>query len=85
MGTLNLMVKDWAGNQGTRLEDVPLDMTVGELLAEAKVELGLPPRTPYHLLHNDTKLGQGLTLQEVGVKDDEEVTVAPAVSAGSGC
>jgi hypothetical protein len=60
-------------------------MTVGELLAEAKVELGLPPRTPYHVVHNDTKLSHGLTLEEVGVQDEAEVTVAPEVSAGSGC
>jgi hypothetical protein len=82
MRTLNLAVTDWAGNQGTRLEDVPVDMTVGDLLAEIKEELGLPPRTPYHLVHHDTKLSHGLTLEEVGVKDDEEVTVAPEVSAG---
>jgi hypothetical protein len=82
MSALNLAVTDWSGSQRADLMEVPRDTTVGELLAEVKEALHLPPRTPYELIHNGRNLGRGLTLEEVGIEDGEEVTVAPEVSAG---
>jgi hypothetical protein len=82
MSALNLAVVDWSGSVRADLMEVPRDTTVGELLAEVKEALHLPPRTPYDLIHGGQKLARGLTLEEAGIEEGEEVTVAPEVSAG---
>lgn len=82
MSAVNLGVVDWNRSVRAHLEEVPLDTTVGELLAEVREALQLPSRTPYDLIHEGRKLARGLTLEEVGIEDGEEVTVAPEVSAG---
>lgn len=82
MTALNLAVADWTGSLRADLPEVPSDLTVGELLAEVKEAMQLPTRTPYDLFYGGEKLARGLTLEEVGIADGEEVTVTPEVTAG---
>ena len=82
MGALSLAVVDWSRSRRAELSDVPVDTSVGELLSEVREAMRLPSETPYHLIHDGAKLSRALTLEEAGVKDGEEITVAPEVSAG---
>ncbi len=79
---LRLAVRDWSRSRNAELSEVPNDITVGELLSEVKEEMQLPRETPYHLLYGGQKLNRTLTLQEIGIEDEAEVTIAPEVSAG---
>jgi hypothetical protein len=79
---LSLAVRDWSRSRNAELSGVPTDITVGELLSEVKEEMQLPRETPYHLLYGGQKLNRNLTLDEIGIEDDAEVTIAPEVSAG---
>jgi hypothetical protein len=82
MGALNLAVWDWSRSRSAELSGVPSDLTVGELLSEVKEEMQLPTDTPYHLIYDGEKLNRAFTLDEIGLADDAEVTIAPEVSAG---
>jgi hypothetical protein len=79
---LRLAVRDWSRSRNAELSEVPTDITIGELLSEVKEEMHLPRETPYHLLYSGQKLNRSLTLQEIGIEDEAEVTIAPEVSAG---
>ena len=80
--SLHLSVLDWTESRRADLDEVPIDTTVGELLQSVKEAMALPPGTPYDLIRQDEKLPRGLTLEQVGIEDREELTVAPLVSAG---
>jgi Ubiquitin-2 like Rad60 SUMO-like len=81
MQTLTLEVTDWSRSQVAQLSDLPIDMTVGEVLDEVHEAMSLP-REPYHLLFDGDKLNRSTTLEELGVKSGDELTIAPEVSAG---
>jgi hypothetical protein len=81
MHTLTIEVADWSRSQVAELSDLPLDMTVGEVLDEVQDAMSLP-REPYHLLFEGEKLNRGATLDELGVESGDELTIAPEVSAG---
>ena len=81
MQTLTLEVTDWSRSQIAELTDLPPDMTVGEVLDEVQDAMSLP-REPFHLLYDGDKLNRSATLDEVGVKSGDTLTIAPEVSAG---
>lgn len=81
METLTIEVTDWSRSQVAELSELPLDMTVGEVLDEVQGAMSLP-REPYHLLFDGEKLNRSATLEEVGVETGNELTIAPEVSAG---
>ena len=80
--SLSVSVLDWTESRRADLDEVPLDTTVGELLDSVKEAMALPPNTPYDLIRRDEKLPRGLTLEQAGIEDSEELIVAPLVSAG---
>ena len=82
MEALNLAVVDWNRSRRAELPEIPSDTTVGELLAEVREAMNLPRDTPYHLLYGGEKLNRSVLLKETGIKNGEEVTIAPEVSAG---
>jgi hypothetical protein len=81
MQTLTIDVTDWSRSQTAQLSDLPVDMTIGELLDEVHEAMSLP-REPYHLLFDGDKLNRSATLEEAGVESGDELTIAPEVSAG---
>jgi hypothetical protein len=81
MHTLTIEVTDWSRSQIAELSDLPLDMTVGEVLDEVQDAMSLP-REPFHLLYEGDKLNRSATLDEAGVKSGDTLTIAPEVSAG---
>jgi hypothetical protein len=80
--TIALDVMDWNASRRAELADVPPETTVGELVAEVREAMGLPRDTPYELIYQGEKLHRGATLGEVGLRNGEELTIAPEVSAG---
>jgi len=82
MSALSLAVTDWNHSQRAELPEVPASTTVGELLSAIREAMHLRRETPYHLIYGGEKLHRARTLEEVGIEDGEEVTVAPEVSAG---
>lgn len=82
MSAVNVSVLDWTESRRADLEEVPTATTVGELLDSVKEAMALPSGTPYDLIRRDEKLPRGMTLEQVGVEDGEELTVTPLVSAG---
>jgi hypothetical protein len=74
-------VTDWSRSQVAELSELAPDMTVGEVLDEVRDAMSLP-REPYHLLFGGDKLNRSATLEELGVKSGDELTIAPEVSAG---
>jgi hypothetical protein len=81
MSTVDLQVVDWTRSRRAEAE-VPVDTTIGELLAEVQDALSLSRETPYHLIHQGRKLNRSETLEEIGIEPGDEFTVAPEVSAG---
>jgi hypothetical protein len=81
MQTLTIEVTDWSRSQIAELSDLPLDMTIGEVLDEVQDAMSLP-REPFHLLYEGDKLNRSVTLDEAGVKSGDTLTIAPEVSAG---
>jgi hypothetical protein len=79
---LSLSVVDWNRTRRADLSEVPTYTTVAELLSAVKDALNLPRETLYHLLWGGEKLNRSATLDETGLEDGAEVTVAPEVSAG---
>lgn len=82
MSTLALEVSDWNASRRAELDEVPGELTVGELIGELREAMSLPRDTPYELIHAGAKLARGLTLEEAGLRSGEEVIIAPEVSAG---
>ena len=79
---LSLAVVDWNRSRRAELSEVPTHTTVGELLAEVKEAMHLLRDTTYHLILDGEKLFRSATLEEIGIEDGVEVTIAPEVSAG---
>ena len=82
MAAISLKVTDWNRSRRAELSGVPSDSTVGELLSDVREAMSLPRETPYHLIYGGQKLHRTLTLEEAGIEEGEEVTIAPEVSAG---
>jgi hypothetical protein len=82
MREVRVSVLDWTESRRADLDEVPTETTVGELLDSVKEAMALPPGTPYDLIRRDEKLPRGMTLEQIGIEDREELTVAPLVSAG---
>ncbi len=82
MSTMTIEVKDWSASRRAKLNDLPGDMTVAELIGEVRDAMSLPRDTPYHLIHDGTKLHRSATLEEGGVCAESDLTIAPEVSAG---
>ena len=83
MSTLALEVSDWNAARRAELDEVPDDLTVAELIGEVRDAMSLPRDTPYELIYAGEKLARGSTLEEIGIRSGEEVTIAPEVSAGA--
>ncbi len=79
---INLAFTDWNGTRRAELEGVHENATVGETLAEAVRALGLPLRTFYHAYLGGRQLSQAETLREAGIRTDDDLRIAPEVSAG---
>lgn len=78
-----LTVSDWT--QQISLEfsgGIETDRRVGELVAEAVHKMDLPRNTPYSAIHEGVKLNSGDTLEEAGITNAAQITLAPEVSAG---
>ncbi len=83
MKTLELDVVDWNGSRSVTLEDVPADVTAGEIIdTEIRDAFALSDGSVYHLLYNGEKLSRNQTLEELGVEDKSRLEVAAEVSAG---
>ena len=81
MATLSIQVADWSRSQVAEFPEAPSDATVDELIREVEESMSLPGDI-YHLLHDGEKLNRTATLDEVGLRDGDELTIAPEVSAG---
>jgi len=74
---------DWNGSRRIALDDLPTDMTAGEIIDnDIRDAFALAGGATYHLLYNGEKLNRGQTLAELGVEDHSELEVAAEVSAG---
>ncbi len=82
MAMVSVSVVDWNRARRAELSEVPSESTVGELLSDVREAMSLPRETPYHLIYGGQKLHRTLTLEEAGIEEGEEVTIAPEVSAG---
>ena len=82
MSTMTIEIKDWSASRRAKLNDLPGDMTVAELIGEVRDAMSLPRDTPYHLIHDGAKLHRGVTLEQSGVRAESDLTIAPEVSAG---
>ena len=83
MSTLALEVSDWNAARRAELDEVPGDLTVAELIGEVRDAMALPRDTPYEMIYGGEKLSRGSTLEEIGIRSGEELTIAPEVSAGA--
>ena len=82
MNAMSLNIVDWNRSRKAEIADVPSSTTVGELLQEIREAMHLGRETLYHLIYGGAKLNRTSSLEEAGLQDGEEVTVAPEVSAG---
>ena len=74
---------DWTGQKRVEFEgDVPRDILVSELVAEAIHRPDLPQNVPYSAVVDGRKLNQGDSLAEAGVTSNDEIMVTPTVAAG---
>jgi hypothetical protein len=80
--TIELDVVDWNESRRASIPEVPVDMTVGELLKELEDSMSLSSTTTHHLIFDGQKLNRGQTLEEVNVETGDTLTVAPEVMAG---
>ncbi len=83
-GFLNLNAADWAGERTAHLDAVPSDATVGEVVTECVRALQLPFRDFYTAVFRGRELNHSETLDEVGVRNNDELELVPEVSAGAG-
>ena len=83
MSALSFAVVDWNRSRSrAELSNIPGETTVGEVLSELRESMQLPRDAVYHLIHGGEKLSRSATVEEVGIGEGEEVTIAPEVSAG---
>ena len=83
MGALNFAVVDWNRSRPrAELSQIPGETTVGEVLTELRESMGLSRDSVYHLIYGGEKLSRFATVEEDGIAEGEEVTLAPEVSAG---
>lgn len=83
MRTVTLDVTDWNGSRRAAIEDVPVDVTAGEIIDnEIREAFALGAGTTFHLLYNGEKLNRNQTLEELGVEDNSVLELAAEVSAG---
>jgi hypothetical protein len=83
MKTLTLDVVDWNGSRHAAIEDVPSDVTAGEIIDnEIREAFALSAGATFHLIYNGEKLNRNQTLEELGVEDNSSLEVAAEVSAG---
>ncbi len=83
MRTLALSVVDWNNSRRVTLDEVPADVTAGEIIDnDIRDAFALGGGATYHLLYRGEKLNRNQTLDELGVEDKSELEVAAEVSAG---
>ena len=77
------VLTDWTGQKRVEFEgDIPKDVLVSELVAEAIHRLDLPQNVPYSAIIDGRKLNQGDRLDEAGVTSHDEIMVTPTVAVG---
>jgi hypothetical protein len=82
---VNLLFTDWDGSHHARLDDVPRNATVAEILDEARRAMDLPIDTSYQAILDGRQLSRMETLAEAGINADAELEIIPEVKAGSAC
>jgi len=82
MRTIDLEVVDWHQSRRATIPGVPSDTTVGEVLADLAQSMSLSEDTEHGLIYDGQKLLSHQTLEEIGVDDKAEMTIAPDVTAG---
>jgi hypothetical protein len=82
MRTIELEVVDWNQSRRATIPEVPSDITVGELLANLSEAMTLSEDTRHYLIHDGQRLNNHQTLEEIGVDEAAEMTIAPEVVAG---
>jgi hypothetical protein len=83
MQTVTLEVVDWNGSRRVALEDMPADLTAGEIIDnEIREAFALGAGATYCLLHNGTKVNRNQSLSELDLEENAELEVAAEVSAG---
>ncbi len=81
--TRGLAVMDWSGQRRVEFEgEIPGNILVSELISEAIHRLDLPRNVPYSAVLDGPKINQGDSLNEAGIKPNDEIMVTPMVSAG---
>lgn len=81
--SVSFVVADWNRSRTrAQLANIPGRTTIGELLSELRDSMRLPREAVYHLIHGGEKLSRTATVEEAGIAEGEEVTIAPEVSAG---
>ena len=79
-----LSVRDWSSQRRVQFEgEIETELLVSEVLAEAIHKLDLPRNVPYSAVLDGRKLNRNDSLAEAGIKANDEIMVAPEVSAGS--
>ena len=75
---------DWSGQKQIELngQGIPPDTTVSEVMAAMVRLMELPGNTPYSLFYKNQKLNRSETIEEIGIENEDEVVVAPEVTAG---
>ena len=77
-----LTATDWEGSHRARLESVPRETTVGQVVGEAVRAMQLPGRTFVQALCRGRELSHDETLDEAGIVTGDELELMPRVSAG---
>jgi hypothetical protein len=79
---IDLVASDWDGSSRARLESVPRDATVGQVVGEAVRAMQLPGRTFFQALFRGREISHEETLDEAGIATGDELELMPRVSAG---
>jgi len=82
MRTIDLEVTDWTQSRTATIPSVPSDITVEEILRQLNGAMSLSEDTSHYLVYDGQKVNGHQTLEEIGVEDRAEMTVAPEVTAG---
>ena len=80
---LDLKASDWQGNQVAMLEQVPRNLTVGEVVSTSAEALQLPFSDFFQAVLRGRELNHGDTLDEAGIEHDDQIELVPGVSAGA--
>ena len=79
----DLRTTDFEGNREALLERVPSTATVGEVVSEGAQAMQLPFTSFFQAVLRGRELNHSDTLDEAGVREDDQIELVPEVSAGA--